>query len=119
MKSSMPVRSLGIGCPYQMDGGGQSDRRYPSPTHTIIISSPLMQRSIGAEDFEYRAISYCRTKIDPGKAVFLLWYWAIEKRGPTSMTESPSKREDPRKDVALGSLRSVQRLTRERRYFQH
>lgn len=44
------------------------------PTHTIIIISPIspppMQRNIGAEDQEYRAIAYCsRVRVNPGSCL--------------------------------------------------
>lgn len=63
----MPAWSLGVECPYQMENG-QSDRRNPHPTHTMVISSSLMQQNIGAEEEkEYRAIGYCGARISSGK----------------------------------------------------
>lgn len=69
----MPAWSLGVECPYQMERG-QSDRRnpHPHPTHTMVISSSLMQQNIGAEVEEYCVIGYCGARISSGEAAVRL-----------------------------------------------
>lgn len=60
-------------CPHQMEPGRRNPHPHLHPTHTTIISSissPPMQRNIGAEDQEYRAIAYCsRVRVNPGSCL--------------------------------------------------